>query len=224
MKAFFINLLFFSALSSMALALDCTQSVLEFGTDASSGELKSECLEWVKNQSQANATRSSRDSLYRSYATDGVLTYVDTKGVVSVTAGPNSDLGEIAAVTFAMEARRIYALDSSRGKVTFYDLEIAGNVAPKGALAAQEITDATDIAVSADGSKVYLLNSKSSEVVLFDGTRNTLGRKEKSQMKILGRYSFDAGVSAHSMLLSDDEKSLHMQLDAGKILNLKVSE
>ncbi len=224
MKFLYLNLLTSLALCAFAHANDCAQRVAEYGTDTSSGELESECVEWIKSQSLLNSTRSAVGSSYKSFATDGVILYEDSKGVISVTAGPNTQLGQVHAVAFSLGARRVYALDSVQGKITSYDLEIAGNVAPKGALISREIIGAKDIAVSTDGSKVFVLHSDQARVTVFDGTRNILGRQEVAQMKIVGHIEFEDLSRAHRLALSEDDKSLLIAVDGDQVVRYRFSE
>lgn len=208
---------------SVVHAEDCERSISEFGTDVSSEALSIECVDWVKSHGRANARRLAPDSSYTSYAAAGALLYQSNIGETFLTAGPNTLLGEITAVAYAMSVRRIYALSSDSGRVTYYDLAIAGNVAPKGVLEYSELSGALDISVSADGDKVYVLASDRSVFVL-DGKRNTTGRKEVQEMRVLARYELPEGFGAQSLAISEAEGVLYLLDSAGRTQRINVNQ
>ncbi len=209
-------------LMSVTQAQECERAISEYATDVSSGELSNECLEWVKNQSIKNAKRLSKGSRFKSYASEGALLYYSSNGDKFLTAGPNTQLSQVSAVAFSLGTNRIYALDSVAGRITYYDLEIAGNVAPKGMLSSQEIRGAVDLAVSNDGARIFLLRPDG--VVVLDGLRNTLGKKEVKEMRVLGLMELEGASQMQSMALAEGDQEIYFLALGGAVHKMEVAK
>ena len=169
------------------VAQDCLRFFEEYATDASSGEVSPGCLDWGAQIAHDNAWRMSSGSHFKSLSFENVISYQDGHAKSFFTAGPNTQLAGISAVTFKESVGRIYALLGGQGRIVSYDLEIAGNVAPKSVLALAELEGALDLCASESNDEIYILTSSAKEVLVLDGSRNAEGRKEVREMKVIKR-------------------------------------